>query len=608
MICPMALHKFSKPKSFHIDYCGCTAATLLLNESSIRDAINFIRQVKSKSEFVKTTISVCRDGIKIIYENEHKYSTHVPSSMIAGSVIGKSPFNDTLGVVYISPLTGRHYPAFVHVYRCDSTRTAQKLLLRIRAYTLNDNHRSKIVQLEQHLLQHNLLNLDNYESSKSQLQSSNTTTLKSNKTSANISSSSTNSSSRQDKIDPVKSITEEFQKKLHSQEPLLFPPKDYDTVHVSHGNIQRAQAWKSTEPTIVGYTPIDPDNNHKRRQALSNYHSSSNNSTTDEFKKNELNNGVIEKNGRPRFSTQRSDTTIDPVETVSLAFEFLKDETGSIVTDNDGNIEHIENEQQDKQPVFRFRPPQITAITKKLFTRNNNNNYELQNSLPQPNSSLKNELNAYYHHTHYQHQHQQIPHEYRTRSETNLLYDPQLRMHLSPRYESRLVNGSGAPISTNPLWTATSPVMIGSQPNLLSYETPIVQASYNHNHNNHHHRHQLSPPIQRRTTSAPLQHPLYASYPNNKLSVKTQLQQNQQKRPGPGPAPPPPPPPSNSHRKQPTKLQYLDTNEFILRASDGQLLNNSQYSNRPVAGISRDYRPHSINVNGHGSTMLDVYY
>ncbi|CAF4152725.1 unnamed protein product, partial [Rotaria magnacalcarata] len=52
------------------------------------------------------------------------------------------------------------------------------------------------------------------------------------------------------------------------------------------------------------------------------------------------------------------------VETVSLAFDFLKDETGSILTENDGNIEHLETEQQDKQPIFRFRPPPITAITK----------------------------------------------------------------------------------------------------------------------------------------------------------------------------------------------------------------------------------------------------
>ncbi|CAF2529679.1 unnamed protein product [Rotaria sp. Silwood2] len=585
----MALHKFSKTKSFHVDYCGCTAATLLLNESSIRDAINFIRQIKSKREFVKTTISVSRDGVKITYENEHKYSTHVSSSMIGGSTIGKSSFHDTIGVVYISPLTGRHYPAFVHVYRCDSARTAQKLIIRLRAYTLNENHRSKIVQLEQHFLQHNLLNLDHNDTTKSQL--SNTTTLNSNKTNTNISSSSTSTSSRQDKIDPVKSITEEFQKKLDSQQPLLFPPKDYDTVRAAHGNVQRAQAWKSTEPTIVGYIPIDPDHSQKRRQAYSNYHSSSNNSTGDELKKSELSNGVMEKKGRSRFSTQRSDTTLDPVETVSLAFEFLKDETGSILTDNDGNIEHIESEQQDKQPIFRFRPPQITAITKKLFTRNNN--YELPNSFPQPNTSLKNELDAYYHNTRYQHQ--QVPHGHRTRSETNLLYDPQPRMHLSPRYESRLVNGSGAPISTNPLWTAASPVMIGSQPNLLSYETPIVQAP---------HKHRLSPSTERRNTSAPLQHPLYASYPNNRPSVTTQLQESQQKRPGPAP----PPPPSNANRKQPTKLQYLDTNEFILRASDGQILNNSHYSNRPVAGISRDYRPHSINVNGHGSTMLDVYY
>jgi hypothetical protein len=94
----MALHKFSKPKSFHVDYCGCTAATSLLNESSIRDGINLIRKVKSKREFVKTAITLSRDNVKIIYENEQKYSTQVPSSMIAGSACGKSSLHDTVGM------------------------------------------------------------------------------------------------------------------------------------------------------------------------------------------------------------------------------------------------------------------------------------------------------------------------------------------------------------------------------------------------------------------------------------------------------------------------------------------------------------------------------
>ena len=94
----MALHKFSKPKTFHVDYCGCTAATLLLDESSIRYGINLIRQVKPKREFVKTTISVYKEGVNIIYDNDQQFATQVPSSMIAGSNIGKSSLHDTVGM------------------------------------------------------------------------------------------------------------------------------------------------------------------------------------------------------------------------------------------------------------------------------------------------------------------------------------------------------------------------------------------------------------------------------------------------------------------------------------------------------------------------------
>ena len=261
----MALHKFPKPKTYHVDYCGCTAAALLLNDSSIREAINLVRQSKSKRDFVRTRLTVSKDGVKIIYEDEQNYSTYVPAAMIAGSTIGKSSFHDTvgrstkawpervivlfslLGVVYISPLTGRHYPAFVHVYRCDSSRAGQKLLIRFRAYTFLEDHRSQVAQLEQKLLEHNLLTVGQSQPSKVPPQSPNTATLESTRTNTVLSSSSASSGSRPEKIDPVKSITEELQKKIDSHEPLLFPPKDYDTIHVGHGNIQRARAWKSTE-------------------------------------------------------------------------------------------------------------------------------------------------------------------------------------------------------------------------------------------------------------------------------------------------------------------------------------------------------------------------
>ncbi|CAF1238378.1 unnamed protein product [Adineta ricciae] len=577
----MALHKFPKPKTFHVDYCGCTAAALLLNESSIREAINLVRQSKSKREFVKTKLSVSRDGIKIVYEDEQNYSTFVPASMIAGSTTSKSS-HDTVGVVYISPLTGRHYPAFVHAYRCDSSRAAQKLLIRFRAFIFLDDHRSQVLRFERELLQHSLLTIDRNNSSKIPSQSPKTTTLESNQTNTGLSSSSGSSSSRPDRIDPVKSITQELQKKIDSQEPLLFPPKDYDTVHAHHGNIQRAQAWKSTEPSIVGYVPIDPDNQRPRqRPTLTNHDSSNNKSSRDGIKISDNSSNSFENPERTRFSSQRSDTSVDPVETVSLAFGFLKDETDSIMTDNDGNIEPLEIEQPDKSAVFRFRPPPITAITKKLFTRSNN--YELQN-----------DLNAYYNNTRY-HQQQQLqkPNEVRARSETNLHIQPPHGIHLSPRYESRLANGSGAPIPTNPLWMSTSPTTVGSQPNLLTNHSPTLQAPLYR---------MLSPPIERRMAPIPLQHPLYAAHPNTKSSVTYYQRESPQKRYEQSI------PSAYISKQQTPPFKYFDTNEFILRASNGNLLNNYQQPARPLSGPSRDHIFQSNNVNTNSNTMLDVYY
>ena len=165
-------------------------------------------------------------------------------------------------------------------------------------------------------------------------------------------------------------------------------------------------------------------------------------------------------------------------------------------------------------------------LCRKIFTRNTN--YLTPHSYHQSHSSSRNDLNDYYNTTHYQSQ--QLPAGNRTRSETNLHYDVQPGMHLSPRYESRLMNGSGTPFSTNPLWTSTTQANIGSQPNLLAYQGSIIQPQY---------RSHLSPSADRRMTSVPLQHPRYTNYPHNKPSTTSLQKENEQRRPGP-----PPPPPS----------------------------------------------------------------
>ncbi|CAF1946185.1 unnamed protein product [Rotaria magnacalcarata] len=570
----MALNKLSKPKQFHVDYCGCTAAALLLNDQTIRDAIDFTRHIKTKRDYVKTTITILKDGVKIIYNDDQKFSTVVPSTMIASSTVGKTSFEDTVGVVYISPLNGQHYPAFVHVYRCDSSRSAQKLVSRLRTYLLVESHRLQIAQLEQLLLNRNLLNIDHFNARNSQKNSTGASSLL---------SSATSDSREENKIDPIKSITDELQKKINSQQPLLFPPKDYDTIHAAHGNIQRAQAWRSTQPTIVGYSPIDSDNGR-----ISQHLQTSTPITKDERKNKAV---VIENNNdKSRLTSQRSDATVDPVEAVSLAFDFLKDETSSIFTDNGGNIEHLDMQQQSKPSKYRFRPTQIAAVTKNLFTQNNN--YDLSNGISQSDNSSRNDLDAYNsnHHHHHQHNnnsnnnHHIIKNGNRARSEMRLDYDPQPNVQHNHFYENRYMKGNGAAIVMNPIWAAQSPNMTGSQPNLLSPQNYIDSTPV--------HR-QSSPSRETQMPAIPVQNSLYASYPDNKPGMRKQ-EENQQKRPMPAQ--------QQLNRKQAAQSQYLDTNEFILRASTGQPLRNAQYPNRPLA---RDYRPHSMNDNG---AMLDVYY
>lgn len=131
--------------------------------------------------------------------------------------------------------------------------------------------------------------------------------------------------------------------------------------------------------------------------------------------------------------------------------------------------------------------------------------------------------------------------------------------------------GNGAPVSTNPLWSGHSPVMIGSQPNLLSPSSPF-------------HRH-ASP-----STSSP--HPMYSSH----IMERPQVPRIQQTSANAGKSGP-------LHRKQLAQSEYFDTNEFILRPSTDQM-----YPNRYSSTFLQGTRTHPTNMNNHQATMLDVYY
>jgi len=94
------------------------------------------------------------------------------------------------------------------------------------------------------------------------------------------------------------------------------------------------------------------------------------------------------------------------------------------------------------------------------------------NRLPESNSSSHNDLDTTQYKQNptrfYPPYHHRIQQGQRTHSETHLYHEQEPVMHFSPHYGSRLVNGSRAPISTNPLWTRPSPTSAGSQPNLFS--------------------------------------------------------------------------------------------------------------------------------------------
>lgn len=107
-----------------------------------------------------------------------------------------------------------------------------------------------MLRLEKQLIEHKLLTSTQTETPVIPDRNINSSASNSNPTNTDGSSSSASTGSRPERNDPIRSITEELKEKINSEKPLLFPPKDYDTVHANHGNIRLAQSRKSTQVTI----------------------------------------------------------------------------------------------------------------------------------------------------------------------------------------------------------------------------------------------------------------------------------------------------------------------------------------------------------------------
>ena len=58
-------------------------------------------------------------------------------------------------------------------------------------------------------------------------------------------------------MQPFEDINNEFKKKLFSEQPLLLPPKDYNTVMRSRGDLEKAESRRSSNQNIIGKSAID---------------------------------------------------------------------------------------------------------------------------------------------------------------------------------------------------------------------------------------------------------------------------------------------------------------------------------------------------------------
>ncbi len=135
-------------------------------------------------------------------------------------------------------------PLQVHTFRCDSGETASILAKQLKS--LVHQNRSKLDAIEARLAEKGLLRSS---SAASKVGSDGRSLGRSSDDSSELSSPA---ASKPSLVNLHECLAAELRQKFCQKSPLLLPPKDYDTVHRTKGNLSSVDARRALNPAVVG--------------------------------------------------------------------------------------------------------------------------------------------------------------------------------------------------------------------------------------------------------------------------------------------------------------------------------------------------------------------
>lgn len=257
----LRLRKDVQKASYYVWFLGAEEARGLRGPRVLLPAIPHLIERSREQEPLKVTLQVSHKGMKIVQGSSKHFITH---SAITCSVQAE----DIVACVLLLYNPTTKCPLHVHAYRCDSETTAQALHQFLQVLINRPENQKRFAELEARLgLQSQVTSPSNRssppkiapkrtETSPRRFESSlgsDTGTSRESECSEELSPTSPTVPIASNKANLYDSLAAELRAKLNGNgPPLLLPPRDYDTVHRSKGNLAATELRRCRNSLIVG--------------------------------------------------------------------------------------------------------------------------------------------------------------------------------------------------------------------------------------------------------------------------------------------------------------------------------------------------------------------
>lgn len=276
----LRLRKDIKKSSYYVWFLGAKESHGLRGDEYILPVIRHLIERERDIEPFKVTLQISHKGLKIIQniitpptsppvpnsKNPKPKSETIKHFIPHNTITCVLQHDDIVACILLlyNPVT--KCPLHVHAYRCDSLETATLLKSQLQILIDRTENQKKFSELEQRLnLKPNSQIKPKLKPNKkfnSSLGSSDTgTTISSTRESDTSLDDQTreqnrlgnSTSSNESRIANLyDSLAAELRQKLGKNDPILLPPRDYDTVHRQKGNLTGIELRKSLNTNIVG--------------------------------------------------------------------------------------------------------------------------------------------------------------------------------------------------------------------------------------------------------------------------------------------------------------------------------------------------------------------